>query len=110
MWRLGKYLSSLTKPELEELKEKWKMLSDEVANQKLVTQKILEKAVNDKIKTMVSDYKYASIILFVLLAVLLWFIISLDFLYKIFLLVLYLLNNMLLYFFEYTFHIQLKNR
>lgn len=70
--------------ELEELKEKWKMLSDEVANQKLVTQKILEKAVNDKIKTMVSDYKYISIILFVLLAVLLWFIISLDFSYKIF--------------------------
>lgn len=44
--------------ELEELKEKWKILSDEVANQKLITHKILEKAVNDKVKTMVSDAHY----------------------------------------------------
>lgn len=29
MWRLGKYLSSLTKPELEELKEKLNLTDDE---------------------------------------------------------------------------------
>ena len=44
--------------EIEELKEKWKMLSDEVANQKILTQKILEKSVKDKVKTMVSDAQY----------------------------------------------------
>ena len=47
--------------ELEELKEKWKILSEEVANQKLITHKILEKAVNDKVKTMfltINIYQY----------------------------------------------------
>lgn len=78
--------------ELEELKEKWKMLSDEVANQKLVTQKILEKAVNDKVKTMISDYNYATIILFVLLAVLFWLIISLDFPYKLLTIIIFALG------------------
>lgn len=29
MWRLGKYLSSLTKPELEELKEQLNLTDDE---------------------------------------------------------------------------------
>lgn len=29
MWRLGKYLSSLTKPELEELKERLNLTDDE---------------------------------------------------------------------------------
>jgi hypothetical protein len=44
--------------ELEELKDKWKMLSEEVANQKILTQNILEKSVKDKVKTMVSDAQY----------------------------------------------------
>ena len=68
--------------ELEELKDKWKILSDEVAGQKLVIKEMLEKAVKDKVKTMVSDYKYAAIILYVLIAILLWLIFSLDFPYK----------------------------
>ena len=68
--------------ELEELKDKWKILSDEVAGQKLVIKEMLEKAVKDKVKTMVSDYKYAAIISYVLIAILLWLIFSLDFPYK----------------------------
>ena len=44
--------------ELEELKDKWKMLSEEVANQKILTQNILEKSVKDKVKTVVSDAQY----------------------------------------------------
>lgn len=70
--------------ELEELKAKWKILSEEVANQKLITQKILEKAVNDKIRTMVSDYKYVSIIAFVLICVAIFLNIRIASEYKLF--------------------------
>ncbi len=70
--------------ELEELKDKWKILSDEVANQKLITQKILEKAVNDKVKTMVSDYKYLSILAFVLIFIAFFLIIKIAPEYKLF--------------------------
>lgn len=68
--------------ELEELKEKWNVLSEEVANQKLITQKILEKAVNDKVKTMVSDYKYISILAFVMVFVLFYLILKINIPYK----------------------------
>lgn len=70
--------------ELEELKEKWKMLSDEVANQKLITHKILEKAVNDKVKTMVSDYKYLSILAIALVFIAIFLSIKIDIDYKLF--------------------------
>lgn len=70
--------------ELEELKDKWKILSDEVANQKLITHKILEKAVNDNVKTMVSDNKYLSIHAFVLIFIAIFLSIKIDLEYKLF--------------------------
>lgn len=76
--------------ELDELKDKWNILSDEVAKQKLLTQNILDKAVKDKVKTMVSDYKYLSIIFYPLFFILLLFIISIDIPYKVMVIILLL--------------------
>ncbi len=73
--------------ELEELKEKWNILSEELSNQKIVNQNLLEKMLKDKIKTKVSDFNYAIGLLYVLLVVLFFLIFKFNIPYKTYMIV-----------------------
>lgn len=70
--------------ELEELKEKWNVLSEEVANQRLITQEIIDKSLKKKIRTVGTDGQYALGLIFILMIGLLLFLLFNDFPYRIF--------------------------
>ena len=70
--------------ELDELKEKWNILSEEVANQKIVTQEIIDRSLKKKVRTVVTDGQYALGLMFILMIGLLLFLLFNDFPYRIF--------------------------
>ena len=70
--------------ELDELKEKWNILSEEIANQKIVTQEIIDKSLKKKVRTVVTDGQYALGLMFVLMVGLLLFFFFNDFPYRVF--------------------------
>ena len=68
--------------ELDELKEKWNILSEEVANQKIITQEIIDKSLKKKVRTAVTDGQYALGFMFILMIGLLLFFFFDDFPYR----------------------------
>lgn len=73
--------------ELEELKVKWNILSEELSNQKIVNQNLLEKMLKDKVKIKVSDFNYGIGLLYVLLVVSFFLIFKFDIPFKTYMIV-----------------------